>query len=73
MGRRDRGSGAGQGLGRGRGAGKGPGRGRMDGPLAAGPDGYCVCPDCGHKVEHVAGKPCNQQKCPKCGTQMTRQ
>lgn len=58
---------------RGRGQGQGQGPGRMGGPLAAGPDGYCVCPNCGHKVEHVAGKPCNQQKCPKCGTQMVRE
>jgi hypothetical protein len=50
-----------------------PGRGRMGGPLAAGPGGYCICPSCGHKEEHVAGKPCNQQKCPKCGVQMTRE
>lgn len=58
---------------RGRGQGEGQGPGRMGGPLAAGPDGYCVCPNCGHKVKHVTGKPCNQEKCPKCDTQMTRE
>ena len=48
------------------------GGGRMGGPFAAGPDGECVCPKCGHKVSHVRGQPCNQMTCPKCGTTMTR-
>ena len=73
MGRRGNRGNAGQGRGGGKGQGQGPGRGRMDGPFAAGPNGNCVCPQCGHKIEHVAGKPCNQQKCPKCGAQMTRE
>lgn len=64
----------GRGRGRGRdGQGKGQGPGRMSGPLEAGPGGFCICPSCGHKVEHVAGKPCNRQKCPNCGTIMTRE
>jgi len=54
----------------GRGAGKG--KGRMGG-FAAGPGGYCVCPSCGHKSAHVAGTPCYQQNCPKCGTSMIRE
>jgi len=54
--------------------GQGPGkaRGRMGG-IGAGPNGYCVCMSCGEKVPHQQGKPCNQMKCPKCGTLMTRQ
>ena len=44
--------------------------GRMVASKAARPDGYCICPDCGHKIDYVAGKPCSQQKCPKCGTHM---
>jgi hypothetical protein len=48
-------------------------RGRMGGPLATGPGGYCICPSCGHSVEHAVGKPCNRQKCPECGTRMTRE
>jgi hypothetical protein len=56
----------------GQGGGKGRGRGRMGGPFAAGPGGQCVCPSCGHKVQHVSGQPCNQRKCPKCGTMMAR-
>lgn len=73
MGNRGRGRGGGEGRGRGGGQGQGTGPGRMGGPLAAGPEGYCVCPDCGHKTKHVAGKPCNRQKCPQCGAQMMRE
>jgi hypothetical protein len=67
------GSGGGGGAGRGRGGGRGQGRGRMGGSQAAGPEGNCICPNCGQKVNHVAGKPCYDQKCPKCGTQMLRE
>lgn len=73
MGRKGSGSGSGQGSGRGGFQGQGQGPGRMGGPFAAGPNGYCVCPSCRHKVAHVAGKPCNRQKCPECGAQMTRE
>ncbi len=65
-----RGSGLGSGGGRGRAAGGG--RGRMGGPLAGGPGGECVCPKCGEKAPHAAGKPCIRMTCPKCGTAMTR-
>ncbi len=50
----------------------GQGRGRMGGPFAAGPGGVCVCPECGYKSEHARGRPCSQQKCPKCGSPMAR-
>ncbi len=56
-------------IGRGRGFG---GRGRMGGPFAAGPGGKCVCPKCGHEQAHGRGTPCNEIRCPKCGTLMTR-
>jgi hypothetical protein len=68
---RGRGGGGGRGGDAGRGGGRGPGR--MGGPKAAGPGGNCVCPNCGHRVPHVAGQPCYQRQCPKCGTQMTRE
>ncbi|MGQ9493080.1 MAG: hypothetical protein ACUVR2_04890 [Anaerolineae bacterium] len=60
-------------MGRGRGYGTGRGGGRMGGPKAAGPGGYCVCPNCGHKQPHVAGQPCTELACPKCGTRMIRE
>jgi len=53
--------------------GRGGGRGRRGGSKAAGPDGFCVCPKCGYKVDHIAGQPCYEQKCAKCGTQMVRE
>jgi len=53
------------------GRGMGRGRGRMGG-FAMGPGGECVCPSCGTRVPHQAGVPCYQQKCPKCGSPMTR-
>ena len=62
-----------RGRGKGKGRGRGQGPGRMGGPKAAGPEGKCVCPECGHKVSHVVGQPCNEKKCPKCGTMMTRE
>jgi len=71
MGRKGSGGGAGRGRGGGRGQGGGPGR--MGGSQAAGPDGNCVCPECGNKMKHVAGKPCYNQKCSKCGTPMLRE
>ena len=48
------------------------GLGRMGGPLVAGPDGICICPNCGTKVDHKTGTPCSDISCPKCGTKMTR-
>lgn len=62
----------GQGPRTGRGMGKGGGRGRRGG-FAAGPEGYCVCPNCGEKETHQLGVPCYEKQCPKCGTAMTRE
>jgi hypothetical protein len=68
------GPGTGRGIGRG-GTGRGQGvggRGRRGG-FAAGPGGYCVCPNCGERAAHHLGSPCYHQKCPTCGTAMTRE
>jgi hypothetical protein len=59
--------------GRGMGGGQGSKRaGRRGGPLAAGPDGYCVCPQCGRKEPHQRGVPCFERNCPNCGAAMVR-
>ncbi|MEN8207743.1 MAG: hypothetical protein ABFR50_00680 [Candidatus Fermentibacteria bacterium] len=58
--------------GRGQGGRPSGGRGRGGGPYSAGPGGNCVCPGCGHRQQHLVGKPCNSHKCPKCGAGMTR-
>jgi predicted Fe-Mo cluster-binding NifX family protein len=69
-----RGRSGGGGMGPGRGMGGRGGRGgRMGGPVAAGPGGYCVCPQCGHKEPHQVGVPCMQMQCPKCGAAMARE
>ena len=58
---------------RGQGAGTGR-RGGMGGSsFGAGAGGYCICPNCKNKIAHQRGNPCYSIKCPKCGTQMTRE
>ena len=54
------------------GTGRGGGRGRMGENMAAGPGGYCVCPQCGEQVPHQQGTPCSSISCPKCGLKMVR-
>lgn len=60
-------------IGQGGGQGQGQGLGRMGGPKAAGPAGFCVCPQCGQRLPHERGVPCSGQKCPGCGAAMTRE
>jgi hypothetical protein len=40
---------------------------------AFGPEGFCVCANCGHKVLHVRGEKCTSLKCPECGKTMVRE
>jgi hypothetical protein len=65
-------TGRGMGGGGGMGMGQGQGRGRMGG-FSLGVGGHCACPSCGTKAAHQRGTPCNQIKCPRCGTWMTRE
>jgi len=62
----------GRGAGTGRGLGRGGGRGRQPGGFGLGPGGDCICPVCNTRAPHQRGVPCYQQKCPKCGSAMTR-
>jgi hypothetical protein len=65
-------AGKGPGAGRGMGGGQGVRQGRGGG-VAGGPGGNCVCLQCGHTVAHPQGVPCNQMKCPNCGSAMNRE
>jgi uncharacterized protein len=38
----------------------------------AGPNGFCVCPNCGNEETHQVGIPCYRRICSKCGTKMRR-
>jgi len=38
-----------------------------------GPEGYCVCPKCGYRVEHQRGVPCSSLKCPNCNIPLKRE
>ncbi len=70
------GQGAGRGGGQGQGAGRGGGRGKGQGGgmgLAAGPEGACVCPECGRRIPHQRGVPCTEQRCPECGVALLRE
>jgi len=63
----------GGGPGTGRGMGRGAGRGRLGGNRpGAGPGGVCICPSCKTSVQHRAGVPCYNMKCPKCGANLVR-
>jgi len=57
----------------GMGTGGGKGMAGRGGGFGASSGGNCVCPNCGEKASHKLGAPCYEQRCPKCGTAMTRE
>ena len=69
-----RGDGTGpMGQGGGRGMGRGRGMGQMSGNRAGmGQGGSCVCPQCGKRIPHQVGVPCNSIQCLSCKTNMVR-
>jgi NAD-dependent SIR2 family protein deacetylase len=38
-----------------------------------GSGGECVCPKCGVTIPHRSGVPCQDEKCPACGSKMLRE
>ena len=38
-----------------------------------GPDGDCVCAQCGYRMPHERGVPCSSLKCPKCQIDLKRE
>ena len=37
-----------------------------------GPAGECICPKCRVRIAHRRGVPCQEERCPDCGTKMLR-
>ena len=38
-----------------------------------GPGGFCFCPKCNERIPHRRGIPCQEEKCPQCGSRMLRE
>jgi len=53
------------------------GKGRFEDKIpeakGKGPEGLCVCSNCGYKIKHERGTPCSTIKCPKCKINLTRE
>lgn len=67
------GSKGGMGQGGGRGQGRRGAQGGRKGGGAAGPQGFCVCPQCGQRETHERGVPCYERKCTQCGAALIRE
>ncbi|MDX1812780.1 MAG: ferredoxin [Gammaproteobacteria bacterium] len=35
--------------------------------------GFCICPKCDTRIEHRDGIPCQDERCPQCGSKMLRE
>jgi uncharacterized Zn finger protein (UPF0148 family) len=46
---------------------------KQEHPNHLGPDGACVCPGCGYRVQHQAGLSCREMNCPNCGRKLLRE
>jgi hypothetical protein len=58
----------------GQGRGKEKGQGKRSGNKpGSGPNGSCICPRCGNKIPHLAGRPCKDINYLNCGTKMVRE
>ena len=49
----------------------GTGLGTSDERMGTGGTSYCYCHNCGTKITHDRGIPCNKIQCPQCGGSMT--
>jgi len=38
-----------------------------------GSGGYCICTKCNYKSAHNRGVPCQEERCPDCGTKLMRE
>ena len=45
----------------------------MNNSYGLGPTGFCICPKCKYKIPHRRGIPCQEEKCPKCGSILLRE
>jgi hypothetical protein len=47
------------------------GDGRSQSGMGAG--GMCICVHCGQRQPHRPGRPCRDERCPRCGKAMLRE
>jgi cation diffusion facilitator family transporter len=47
-------------------------KGKIEEASGRGPEGDCVCPNCGYKISHQRGVPCSTLQCPNCRANLER-